>query len=42
MKTEFLEKLIPETVDGRKDVIDRIFAENGKDVRGGGQPRHSA
>lgn len=32
MKTEFLEKLIPETVEGRKDIIDKIFAENGKDV----------
>jgi hypothetical protein len=32
MKTEFLEKLIPETVEGRDEIIKKIFAENGKDV----------
>ena len=32
MKTEFLKSLIPETVDGRDDIIAKIFAENGKDI----------
>jgi predicted lipid-binding transport protein (Tim44 family) len=32
MKTEFLEKLIPSTVEGRDEIIKQIFAENGKDV----------
>lgn len=32
MKTEFLEKLIPESVEGRDEIIKKIFAENGKDV----------
>ena len=32
MKTEFLEKLIPATVEGRDEIIKQIFAENGKDV----------
>lgn len=32
MKTEFLKSLIPETVEGRDDIIAKIFAENGKDI----------
>ena len=32
MKTEFLENLIPSTVEGRGEIIKQIFAENGKDV----------
>ena len=32
MKTEFLEQLIPESVEGRSAIIKRIFAENGRDV----------
>lgn len=32
MKTEFLEKLIPESVENRDEIVKKIFAENGKDV----------
>jgi len=32
MQTEFLKKLIPETVEGRDEIIKKIFEENGKDV----------
>ena len=32
MKTDFLQKLIPETVEGRDAIIAKIFAENGKDI----------
>lgn len=32
MKTEFLKSLIPETVEGRDEIIKKIFAANGEDV----------
>ena len=32
MKTEFLEKLLPESLENRAEIIRQIFAENGKDV----------
>lgn len=38
MKTEFLQSLIPETVEGRDDIIKKIFAENGKDVEAAKKP----
>lgn len=38
MKTEFLQSLIPETVEGRDEIIKKIFAENGKDVEAAKKP----
>lgn len=32
MNTEFLQKLIPETVEGRDEIIQKIFAQHGKDI----------
>lgn len=38
MKTEFLKSLIPETVEGRDEIIKKIFAANGEDVEKAKQP----
>jgi len=32
MKREFLEELLPSDMEGRKEIVDKIMAENGEDV----------